>query len=95
MAATLGGLGINGKLLVLGAAGEPMETNLLWLLGGRRSIQGWPAGTAMDSEDTMNFAIHAGVRPMIEEYPLERAAEAYARMLSGAARFRVVLTTGQ
>jgi D-arabinose 1-dehydrogenase-like Zn-dependent alcohol dehydrogenase len=95
MAATIGGLTVDGKLLVVGVAGEPMETNLLPLVMGRRSIQGWPAGTANDSEDTMNFAVQAVVRPMIEEYPLERAAEAYARMMSGAARFRVVLTTGQ
>lgn len=95
MAATLGGLGVDGKLLVVGVDGKPMETNLLLPIGGRKSIQGWPAGTAMDSEDTLNFAIDAAVRPMIEEYPLERAAEGYARMMSGAARFRVVLTTGQ
>ncbi len=95
MAATIGGLGIDGKLLVLGVAGEPMETDLLPLVLGRRSIQGWPSGTAMDSEDTLNFALQSAVRPMIEEYPLERGAEAYARMMSGAARFRVVLTTGQ
>jgi alcohol dehydrogenase/propanol-preferring alcohol dehydrogenase len=94
MAATLGGLAVDGKLLIVGAAGEPMQTNLFPLITGRRSIQGWPSGTAIDSEDTMNFAVQAAVRPMVEEYPLERAAEGYARMMSGAARFRVVLTTG-
>jgi D-arabinose 1-dehydrogenase-like Zn-dependent alcohol dehydrogenase len=95
MGATLGGLCVDGKLLVLGAAGEPMAVSLPLLILGRRSIQGWPAGSSIDSEDTLNFAVQAGVRPMVEQYPLERAAEAYARMMSGAARFRVVLTTGQ
>jgi D-arabinose 1-dehydrogenase-like Zn-dependent alcohol dehydrogenase len=94
MVATLGGLGVDGKLIVIGVDGAPTEINLLLLIGARKSIQGWPAGTAMDSEDTMNFAIRAAVRPMIEEYPLERAADGYARMMSGAARFRAVLTTG-
>jgi len=95
MAAVLGGLGINGKLVIVGAAGEPMEISALPLIMGRRSIQGWPAGSSIDSQDTMNFAVQQAVRPMIEEYPLERAAEGYARMMSGAARFRAVLTTGQ
>ena len=62
------------------------------LIGGRRSIVGWPSGTGMDSEDTLNFSALTGIKPMIETYPLEKAAEAYARMLSGKAEFRVVLT---
>jgi D-arabinose 1-dehydrogenase-like Zn-dependent alcohol dehydrogenase len=62
------------------------------LLGQRRTIQGWASGTAKDSEDTLQFSVLTGVRPMIERNPLEKAAEAYTRMLSGKARFRVVLT---
>ena len=61
---------------------------------GRKSIQGWASGTAKDSEDTMQFSALTGVRPMIERYPLEKAAEAYQQMIAGKARFRVVLTTG-
>jgi D-arabinose 1-dehydrogenase-like Zn-dependent alcohol dehydrogenase len=79
------GLGPNGKFVVIGVAFEQ-------LISGSRSIQGWAAGTAADSEDTLRFAELTGVRPMIETYPLENAAEAYARMLSGNAEFRVVLT---
>ena len=92
---TLGGLGINGKLVVLGAAADPLPLPLLDLLLKRRSIQGWPAGASIDSEDTMKFAVLTAVRPMIEIYPLERAAEGYERMMSGRARFRAVLSTGQ
>jgi D-arabinose 1-dehydrogenase-like Zn-dependent alcohol dehydrogenase len=82
----------SGKLLVLAAPGEPMSLNVVELLSGR-SIQGWPSGTAKDSEDTLQFSSETGVRPMIEKYPLEKAADAYRQMLSGRARFRVVLTT--
>jgi D-arabinose 1-dehydrogenase-like Zn-dependent alcohol dehydrogenase len=92
MSAALGGLGVNGKLLVLGAADEPLEAPALLLLGGRRSIQGWPSGSSIDSQDTLAFSAVNGVRPMTEVFPLERAAEAYERMMSGKARFRVVLT---
>lgn len=94
MAAALGGLGINGKLLIVGAA-DPLEVPPLLLIGGRRSITGWPSGRSIDSQDTLRFSAQTGVRPMNEEFPLERAAEAYDRMMSGRARFRVVLTTGQ
>jgi D-arabinose 1-dehydrogenase-like Zn-dependent alcohol dehydrogenase len=94
MSATLGGLGIDGKLVILGAAIDPLAVNGLQLLGGRRSIAGWPSGTAIDSEDTLLFSALSGVRSMNEVFPLERAAEAYERMMSGKARFRVVLTTG-
>jgi D-arabinose 1-dehydrogenase-like Zn-dependent alcohol dehydrogenase len=86
------GLGPNGKFVVIGVAFEPLEVTPVQLISGSRSIQGWAAGTAADSEDTLRFAELTGVRPMIETYPLEKAAEAYARMLSGNAEFRVVLT---
>ncbi len=94
MSATLGGLGINGKLLVLGAPHEPLEVPVGPLLGGRRSVAGWYSGTSIDSQDTLSFSTLTGVRAMTEVYPLERAAEAYERMMSGKARFRVALTTG-
>ncbi|HEY1807275.1 MAG TPA: alcohol dehydrogenase [Acidobacteriaceae bacterium] len=92
MTELIGGLGLNGKLLVVGAAVEPIEVSPLQLITGSRTIQGWASGTPADSEDTLRFAELSGVRPMIETYPLEKAAEAYARMLSGDAEFRVVLT---
>ena len=95
MSATLGGLGVNGKLLVLGAPHMPLEVPVGPLLGGRQSVAGWYSGTSIDSEDTLSFSTLTGVRAMTEVYPLERAAEAYERMMSGKARFRVVLTTGQ
>jgi D-arabinose 1-dehydrogenase-like Zn-dependent alcohol dehydrogenase len=95
MSATLGGLGINGKLMVLGAPHEPLQVPAGLLIGGRRLVAGWYSGTSIDSEDTLAFSKLAGVRPMTEVYPLERASEAYERMMSGKARFRVVLTTGQ
>jgi D-arabinose 1-dehydrogenase-like Zn-dependent alcohol dehydrogenase len=94
MTATLPGLGIDGKLIVLGAAVEPLAIPALLLIGGRRSIQGWPSGTSIDSQDTMAFSVLSGIRAMVETFPLDRAAEAYDRMMSGKARFRVVLTTG-
>ena len=93
LTAVLGGLAIGGKMIVLGAA-DPMEVSPLVLIGGRRSIAGWPSGRSIDSQDTMRFSALTGVRSMNEVYPLERAAEAYDRMMSGKARFRVVLTTG-
>jgi D-arabinose 1-dehydrogenase-like Zn-dependent alcohol dehydrogenase len=93
MSATVGGLGINGKLLVLGAPHEPLEVPAFPLIGGCRSIAGWYSGTSIDSQDTLSFSKLTGVRAMTEVYPLERAAEAYDRMMSGKARFRVVLTT--
>ena len=94
MAATVGGLAPHGKLLVLGAAG-PMEVSPLALLMGRRSVEGWYSGTSIDSQDTLNFSVQTGVRSMNETYPLEKAAEGYQRMMSGKARFRVVLVTGR
>jgi D-arabinose 1-dehydrogenase-like Zn-dependent alcohol dehydrogenase len=94
MSAVLGGLAVNGKLILLGVAPEPIEVASMLMVGGRRSICGWPSGSSRDSEDAMSFSALAGVLPMIETMPLERAAEAYERMMSGAARFRMVLTTG-
>ena len=94
MTATIGGLGVDGKLVVLGAAHEPLEVSALALLGARRSIAGWPSGRAIDSQDTMAFCALTGVRSMNELMPLERVGEAYDRMMSGKARFRMVLTTG-
>jgi D-arabinose 1-dehydrogenase-like Zn-dependent alcohol dehydrogenase len=85
------GLGIDGKLLVIGVSPEPIEVSPLQLISGRRSVAGWPSGTASDSEDTMRFSSLTGVQPMIETYPLDKAPEAYDRMMSGGARFRVVL----
>ena len=72
---------------------KPFDVNGLSLISGRRSIVGWPSGTGMDSEDTLNFSALTGIKPMIETYPLEQAEEAYNRMMSGKARFRVVITT--
>jgi D-arabinose 1-dehydrogenase-like Zn-dependent alcohol dehydrogenase len=92
MSSVIAGLGVDGKLLVVGASGEPIEVSPLLLIGARRSIAGWPSGTAHDSEETLKFSVLSNVRPMIETYPLEKAAEAYERMMSGKARFRVVLT---
>jgi len=92
MSELIDGLGPNGKLVVIGAAFDPIEVTPIQLIGGSRTIQGWASGTPTDSEDTLRFAELTGVRPMIETYPLEKAAEAYARMLSGDAQFRVVLT---
>ena len=94
MSAVLGGLGVDGKLVVVGAAADPLEVPTLPLLFGRRSIMGWPSGTSIDSQDTLAFSVLTGVRPMTEVFPLERAVEGYERMMSGKARFRVVLTTG-
>ena len=94
MSDAVGGLGIDGKLMVVGASMQPIEVPPLALISSRRSIAGWPSGTAADSEDTLDFSVLSGIRPMIETFPLERAPEAYERMMSGKARFRVVLTTG-
>jgi len=91
MASTIGGLGVDGKLVVLGAAFEPLQVPGVFLLGGRRAVAGWPSGRAVDSEDTLDFSALTGVRPMNEVYPIEKAAEAFDRMMSGKARFRVVL----
>jgi D-arabinose 1-dehydrogenase-like Zn-dependent alcohol dehydrogenase len=94
MTAVIGGLGFDGRLVVLGAAHEPLEVHPFALIGGRRGVVGWPSGSSIDSQDTMAFSARNGVRSMNELLPLERAAEGYERMMSGQARFRVVLTTG-
>jgi D-arabinose 1-dehydrogenase-like Zn-dependent alcohol dehydrogenase len=93
MSAVQGGLGVNGMLMVIGAA-PSMQVSPLLLIGGRRSIKGWYSGTAIDSQETLAFSVLSGVRSMNEVFPLERVTEAYERMLSGKARFRAVLTTG-
>jgi D-arabinose 1-dehydrogenase-like Zn-dependent alcohol dehydrogenase len=92
MSALIDGLGPNGKLVVVGAGPEPIEATPAQLIFGSKTIQGWAAGTPAASEDTLKFCVLTGVRPMVETYPLARTAEAYARMLSGKAEFRVVLT---
>ena len=92
MSELIDGLGTNGTFMVIGADFQPIEVTPLQLIGGTRTIQGWSTGTAIDAEDTLRFAELTGVRPMIETFPLEKAAEAYARMMSGDAQFRVVLT---
>jgi D-arabinose 1-dehydrogenase-like Zn-dependent alcohol dehydrogenase len=92
MSELIDGLGPNGKLMVIGASFDPIQVTPVQLITGSRAIQGWASGTPADSEDTLRFAELTGVRPMIETYPLEKAGEAYARMMSGKAEFRVVLT---
>jgi D-arabinose 1-dehydrogenase-like Zn-dependent alcohol dehydrogenase len=91
MSTVQGGLAINGTLMVIGAA-ESMQISPLILLMGRRSVKGWYSGTSIDSQDTLAFSARTGVRSMNETFPLERVNEAYDRMMSGKARFRVVLT---
>ncbi len=93
IAATIDGLGIDGELWIVGVPAEPLEVNAGALVGRRRSIKGWPSGTAADSADTLRFAVQSGVRPMIEPMPLEDAQAAYDKMMRGDARFRIVLTS--
>ena len=92
MSELIDGLGPNGTLLVVGATMDPIEVTPVQLIFGRRKVQGWYSGIATDSEDTLRFSELTGVRAMIEKYPLGKAAEGYARMMSGKAEFRVVLT---
>ncbi|GAB2922914.1 alcohol dehydrogenase [Paraburkholderia jirisanensis] len=94
MTAALGGLGLDGTMLVVGIAQEPIHVSGAQFIMGRDAVRGWPSGTSADSEDTLAFSALSDIKPMIETYPLERAPEAYERMISGAARFRVVLTMG-
>jgi D-arabinose 1-dehydrogenase-like Zn-dependent alcohol dehydrogenase len=94
ISALVDGLVANGTLLVIGAGAESLTVTPLQLIGGRSMIKGWASGTGKDSEDTLRFSSLTGVRPMIEKYPLEKAAAAYEQMISGRARFRVVLTMG-
>jgi filamentous hemagglutinin family protein len=94
MSAVQGGIAVNGTMLVIGAA-ESMQVSPVSLLTGSRSVKGWYSGTSIDSQDTLAFSIMTGVRSMNETFPLERVSEAYDRMMSGKARFRVVLTMGE
>ncbi len=91
ISAVVDGLGIDGKLLMVAATGEPIEVSPMQLLMGRKSAAGWPSGTAMDSEDTLKFSAMTGTKPMIEEFPLDKANEAFEKMMNNNARFRVVL----
>jgi len=92
--AAVSGLGPNGRLIIVGVPEKPIAVNTLPLILGNREIRGWASGTGMDSEDTLNFSALTGVKPKIETYPLEKAPEAFDRMMSGKALFRVVITTG-
>ena len=94
ISSVIDGLSINGKLIVLGVSPEALEVFPLSLIGGRRSLMGWPSGTSIDSQDTLFFSSLTGIRSMNQVFPLEKAAEAYELMMSGKARFRVVLETG-
>jgi D-arabinose 1-dehydrogenase-like Zn-dependent alcohol dehydrogenase len=91
MSAVQGGVAVNGTLLIVGAV-ESMQVSVLPLVLGSRAIKGWYSGTSIDSEDTLAFSARRGVRSMNETFPLERVNDAYDRMMSGKARFRVVLT---
>ena len=90
----INGLAPAGRLIINGVPEKAWEVNAIPLIMGRRDILGWPSGTGMDSEDTLNFSALAGIKPMTETFPLEKAAEAFDHMMSGKARFRAVLTTG-
>ncbi|MGB8006560.1 MAG: zinc-binding dehydrogenase, partial [Terriglobales bacterium] len=92
MSALVNGLSTRGRLIVVGAGADSIAVTPVQLIMGSKALQGWASGIATDSEDTMQFSTLSGVRPMIEKFPLEKAAEAYQQMISGKARFRVVLT---
>jgi D-arabinose 1-dehydrogenase-like Zn-dependent alcohol dehydrogenase len=94
MSEILGGLAVNGKLVIIGASDQPIQVRSFLFISGRRSLIGWPAGTSIDSQDTLSFSVLSGVRSMNEVFPLEKAPEAYEKMMSGKARFRAVITTG-
>jgi D-arabinose 1-dehydrogenase-like Zn-dependent alcohol dehydrogenase len=94
LAVAVNGLAPKGRLIILGVPEKPFELNTIPMILGERGVIGWPSGTGMDSEDTLKFSVLTGVKPTIEIYPLEKAPDAYARMESGKARFRVVITTG-
>jgi len=94
IAGAIGGLSVDGRVVVLGADFTQMALNTGALIRTRMGLYGWPSGSSIDSEDTMKFSAMNGVRPMTETFPLEKAQEAYDRMMSNKARFRVVLTTG-
>jgi len=86
------GLAVDGEVVIVGASPQPLSLDSAAMIGGRHAVRAWPSGTCADSEDTMKFSVLTGVRAMIEEMPFDRAQEAYDRMMSGAARFRMVLT---
>jgi D-arabinose 1-dehydrogenase-like Zn-dependent alcohol dehydrogenase len=92
MADLIGGLGPNGRLILIGVSANPMELAPVQLIRGGKTMEGWAGVTPAESEDALRFAKLRGVRALTETYPLEKAAEAYARMMSGEAEFRVVLT---
>jgi D-arabinose 1-dehydrogenase-like Zn-dependent alcohol dehydrogenase len=94
MSAVIPGLAVRGKLVVVGVGMDPIEVSTLDLIGGSRSVVGHASGASIDSQDTLAFSALSGVRPTIETLPLERAAEAYDKMMRNEARFRMVLTTG-
>ncbi len=94
MSTVLGGLAINGKLIIIGASDEPLEVSPNFFLFGHRSVVGWLARSSVDTEDTLYFSVSSGVRSMNQVFPLESAAEAFDLMMTGKARFRAVLTTG-
>jgi D-arabinose 1-dehydrogenase-like Zn-dependent alcohol dehydrogenase len=91
MGGLIEGLGVDGKLVTIAVSFEPFSVSSPQLIMARKSVTGWPSGTSKDSEDTLRFAAANGVRPMIETFRLERAADAYERMMSGKVRFRSVL----
>jgi D-arabinose 1-dehydrogenase-like Zn-dependent alcohol dehydrogenase len=91
MSQMVDGLSINGQLVLVGADVEPMQINPVQLLAGRRTISGWPSGSARDSEDCLRFCALKGIKPMIEPFSFSQAGEAYERMMSGKARFRAVI----
>jgi D-arabinose 1-dehydrogenase-like Zn-dependent alcohol dehydrogenase len=93
MGSLIDGLGADGQLVIVGASADPFAVTSFQLIMAHRSIVGWPSGTSIDSEDTLRFAVASGVRPMIETFPLDRAADGYAHMMSGKVRFRAVLKT--
>jgi D-arabinose 1-dehydrogenase-like Zn-dependent alcohol dehydrogenase len=94
MSAAIGGLGYDAKFVILGVSMDPVKVSPVQLIMHRQSITGWASGVAADSEDTLKFSAMSGVHAMIERYPLEKTPEAYDRMMSGEARFRVVVETG-
>ncbi len=94
MTDSLAGLAPRGRLMVLGAPHDPLQVSALQLIPGMKSVSGWASGTSQDSQDALNFSSLTGVKAQVEKFPLEKAAEAYDHMMSGKARFRVVLTTG-
>jgi D-arabinose 1-dehydrogenase-like Zn-dependent alcohol dehydrogenase len=93
MKQVFGGLGVHGRLMIIGVI-PSLEVNALQMITGNQSVEGWYSGMSIDSEDTLNFSVLSGVRSMNESFPLDRVAEAYDHMMSGKARFRVVLNIG-